>query len=369
MPSLADTLASIPGYGAYVARRQMNEQQPMRELQQAGGVLSLQKIIEQQGQEAQLRKALAESGGDPDAALKAALVSGNVGAASKLSPIIQARETAATRKEAQAQRAQQFVMNLQLRQETLDQRREEFLRRTEDAGERTKFEQWYKGESLKNRQAQDAISNQLRAQGIELQRQGLDLRRDIAGLSDTSVTSPAPQASGESVPAGAIPEGVNAPAATGGSGFFGNIANTVADMVGAGMPYPKVEQGSQALTNLRIRTVTMAQDAIPGRPSNYLMQQLDKLAVQPNSLLMADQRAKVRFEQTRDMLKQEAARMERDILQRPRGYTAAVLAKTRNSHSQLKQLVGEYDTVIQSFEGKGPAVSGSIKPPSGFTLD
>ena len=202
MPSLADTLASIPGYGAYIARRQMNEQQPMQELQQAGAALSLQGILEKQGQEAQLRKALAESGGDPDAALKAALTSGNVGAAAKLSPIIQARETAATRKEAQAQRAQQFIMQLDQRQDVLDQKREEFLQRTEDAKQRTMFEQWYKGESLKNRQAQDAISNQLRAQGIELQRRDMQPLVPIVGPDGKPVLATRELAVGKT-PAGA----------------------------------------------------------------------------------------------------------------------------------------------------------------------
>ena len=73
MPSLADTLASIPGYGAYVARRQMNEQQPMRELQQAGAALSLQKIIEAK----QLQGTIAQAGGNPQRTIDALLASGH----------------------------------------------------------------------------------------------------------------------------------------------------------------------------------------------------------------------------------------------------------------------------------------------------
>ena len=94
MPSLADTLASIPGYGAYVARRQMNEQQPMRELQQAGGVLSLQNILEQQEQQKQFRQTMAQAGGDVEAAMNAALRAGRPDVAARLAPLVEAKRKA-----------------------------------------------------------------------------------------------------------------------------------------------------------------------------------------------------------------------------------------------------------------------------------
>src|SRR3990167_9556215 len=47
MPSLA-SLANIPGYGAYIAKRQMNEQQGMQDLQQASTLLWIKNAIEQQ---------------------------------------------------------------------------------------------------------------------------------------------------------------------------------------------------------------------------------------------------------------------------------------------------------------------------------
>jgi len=47
----------------------------------------------------------------------------------------------------------------------------------------------------------------------------------------------------DAIPASAV---ADIPSATGGSGFFGGIANTIADMIGAPMPYQNVEKATQA---------------------------------------------------------------------------------------------------------------------------
>lgn len=170
------------------------------------------------------------------------------------------------------------------------------------------------------------------------------------------------------VGATAMPADVQGPAATGGSGFFGGMANTVADAFGAQMPYPNVERATQALKNLRVQTITLMQDAVPGRPSNYLMQQIEQLAVTPGSLLQGDQRAEERLSRTREMLATEVARMEREVLSQPRAYTAAQMNKTRQSHGALRQLMAEYDRVLGSFR-KGPQAGATPPPPAGFVPD
>jgi hypothetical protein len=47
MPNLS-ALANIPGYGAYVAKRQMNEQAGMQDLQQMGALMSIQQKMQEQ---------------------------------------------------------------------------------------------------------------------------------------------------------------------------------------------------------------------------------------------------------------------------------------------------------------------------------
>lgn len=352
MPGLAD----IPFLSAYRAREQQNAAQPLQEMQQVSGVMSLQAALQKQQQEQAFRSDLAALG--PNATQEQLA---QVGAKySSPADILKTQQSSLDRKATlEAQKLQ--------RQEMMEYRFDNLSRMELADRQRAEDKALDRAARAAAEQRADTTRRYLGGLIDTARREGIELRRQIAGLSDGGAPAPAPAATPGQT---AVPADIDAPAATGGSGFFGNIANTIADMVGKGMPYPKTEQASQALANLRVRTVTMAQDAIPGRPSNYLMQQLDKLAVQPNSLLMADQRAKVRFEQTRDMLNQEADRMDRDILKRPQSYTKAVLAKARNSHSQIKQLVGEYDAVINSFAPKGPTATGRItQPPPGFTLD
>lgn len=63
--SLSAALANIPGYGAYVAKRQMNEQQPMQELQQASGAMSLMGALQQQAKARQYEEAVSALGANP----------------------------------------------------------------------------------------------------------------------------------------------------------------------------------------------------------------------------------------------------------------------------------------------------------------
>lgn len=80
-------LTNIPGYGAYVARRQMNEQAPLGQLQQATQAMNLAALLRKRDEEAALDTALAEGKGDPEQAIQIALKTGNVQAAQQLAPI------------------------------------------------------------------------------------------------------------------------------------------------------------------------------------------------------------------------------------------------------------------------------------------
>lgn len=90
--SLDGVLANIPGLGGYLAKRQMNEQAPMQDLQQLGALAQLQAQMVSQQQDQQLRGALASSGGDLTKAMQAAIQSGNLAGAAKLAPLIKAQQ-------------------------------------------------------------------------------------------------------------------------------------------------------------------------------------------------------------------------------------------------------------------------------------
>lgn len=64
MPSLENVLASVPGLGGYLAKKQMNEQGAMQEIQQAGGLVGLQQKLQAAQREKALRDEMAGLGAD-----------------------------------------------------------------------------------------------------------------------------------------------------------------------------------------------------------------------------------------------------------------------------------------------------------------
>lgn len=164
---------------------------------------------------------------------------------------------------------------------------------------------------------------------------------------------PEPTGSADLVPGmdrSTLPSDVDYSAATGGTGFAGNLANTVAGAFG-GQYDPEVERAGQGLKNLQVRTQTGLQAAVPGRPSNYLMEQIGALTVSPYSITQGDARARERLSQTRDMIQQELQRMERDILSQPQNFRPSEVSETRLNASQLRGLLADYDTALKSFTG------------------
>ena len=88
---MANPIYNIPGYGAYVAKRQMNEEQPMREMQQAAQALTLRSAIQQEARDRQMRDALAASGGNIEQAMTNAIKAGDLAGAVKLAEISEAQ--------------------------------------------------------------------------------------------------------------------------------------------------------------------------------------------------------------------------------------------------------------------------------------
>ena len=64
MPSLESTLASIPGYGGYLAKGQYNQQREAGELQQAGALVGLHKHLQDQQREQAMRLELSALGSE-----------------------------------------------------------------------------------------------------------------------------------------------------------------------------------------------------------------------------------------------------------------------------------------------------------------
>jgi hypothetical protein len=183
--------------------------------------------------------------------------------------------------------------------------------------------------------------------GYHIVDRGKNTSRYVSGAEPGP--APSGQAQAPGAPSATKPpiqfqEGVGLP------GLAGWVGNTASDLFGGKLPAPEAEKAWQGLTNLQIRTQTSMQASIPGRPSNYLMEQLKRLSVDPGSLTQGPKRAYERLSSTRDMLREEIDRMETDILANPGDFSRKEISDTRANRSQLNTILKNYDTVIESFD-------------------
>ncbi len=154
---------------------------------------------------------------------------------------------------------------------------------------------------------------------------------------------------GEStIPADIVPE-----EATGILGAGRSIANTAFDVVNANLPFPDADRAQNALTDLMTRTQVVGQQGVPGRPSNYLMQQLAVFGVTPNDPFRGDQRSLSRMSQTSSFLAGEIDRLRR-ILNGGR-LTPTKVAQHEDALRNLAALKQDYDVVISRFNAPDDA--------------
>lgn len=179
MPSLQDVLGGVPFLSGYQQQSALNQQQGAQQLQQVGQVMNIQQAMQQQAKqdaaaqrEAQYRAEIQGLGPNPTQE-QLATIGSRYASPDKLMDI---QQKSIDRKTQLEQTASQFAQNLQLRQDELERKREEFNQRATDQKARDEFNQWYKQESLKNQQYLGNLNAQLRMQGLEIQRQGQQLQ-------------------------------------------------------------------------------------------------------------------------------------------------------------------------------------------------
>lgn len=143
----------------------------------------------------------------------------------------------------------------------------------------------------------------------------------------------------------------------GGEGLLKDTINTITDLFGAGMFFPEAAKATSALKRLQVVTQTTLQDAVPGRPSNYLMQRLDKMTVSPANLLQGEQRAQINLKETRDLIATSVNTIDQYLDQ---SLKATTRQKWDLKRRQLKQLQSQYDEIITGFGGG--SATGTISP-------
>jgi hypothetical protein len=149
-------------------------------------------------------------------------------------------------------------------------------------------------------------------------------------------------------------DGVDYPGATGLPGAATSVANTIADMFGGTLPAPERERAAQALTNLATRTQMHLQTAIPGRPSNYLMEMIGGLTLRPNEITVGPQRAAERVRQTRQFVGQTIKEMEEVAGGAgQRRFSREQIAQANLALQSLRPLLADYQTLDEAFTSRG----------------
>jgi hypothetical protein len=171
--------------------------------------------------------------------------------------------------------------------------------------------------------------------------------------------------------AGALPTtGADYRGATGAPGFVAEAANTIVDLFGGrALPAPEAARAAQALQNLDTRTRMFLQSAIPGRPSNYLMEMIGGLTVSPATLSLGPERSRERVQQTTRFL--EATMSELENISRSRGtgqFTQQQIADANLTLNNLRSLLTDYRQLEEAFES-GRAATPAPRARHRGTLD
>lgn len=176
-----------------------------------------------------------------------------------------------------------------------------------------------------------------------------------SGGAPSGAPSPMPTAPPEPVPApqaagapSAVPPGIEPKQATGLQGLVKRGFNIVTDSIGAGLAFPKAQEATEALTTARSILISNVQNEVPGRPSNFTMQDIiGPLAIEPNSVFMGSDRAKIRAQQTSALLDQWISNIEKDVLPGP--YKPDIKQSARQSLQDLYMLRDFYDNIESGF--------------------
>lgn len=147
----------------------------------------------------------------------------------------------------------------------------------------------------------------------------------------------------------ATPTDIDPTAATGGLDLLRNVGNVIADFVGAPIPYPKTQQAKDSLQSLRLRTLSVMQEAGSWRPSVFTSKLLDQVTQQPLQFFKGDAIARSRMADTREMIDAEIRSID-NLLRAP--LRPSDRSQVRQKRESLAALKREYDVIVDAFDKK-----------------
>ena len=135
--------------------------------------------------------------------------------------------------------------------------------------------------------------------------------------------------------------------ATGATGFFGGIANTITDALGWGLQAPEMETADTAIQKLMKEANLVLAAEIPGRPSNYVRQRLQELEINTRSLMEGDARSLLKLSELRDFM---AEQHNQAVWVAGNGaFEQGDRALAARNARQLRLIVNELDTIQQRW--------------------
>ncbi|MEE9158903.1 MAG: hypothetical protein V3U60_11015 [Gammaproteobacteria bacterium] len=163
-----------------------------------------------------------------------------------------------------------------------------------------------------------------------------------------------PAADGETL--SMFPGGIVTPEALGTFGVLKNVTNVLRDTIGLGLGFPEAQEATNALESLNLYTITTMQTDVPGRPSQFLLERIEKLTVKPNNFFQGEERAKSKLTQTKRLIDGEIARIENEVLTQQ--LDPKVRSETNINLTQTKRLSEAYGDLIAGFDKPTDAPAG-----------
>jgi len=139
---------------------------------------------------------------------------------------------------------------------------------------------------------------------------------------------------------------IDVEAATGVRGFLGGAVNTITDALAGRLAIQDEAEASTALNALNVETSTTLQDAVPGRPSNFLLEQFKQIAVTPNSLLQGPADAREKFLRIHDLIERGISAIDESLATGK--LTNPDTSKAVQKRAGLVNLLSQYKQLIDT---------------------
>jgi hypothetical protein len=145
------------------------------------------------------------------------------------------------------------------------------------------------------------------------------------------------------------------------SGVWQSGINAVTDAFNAGNANDPNRMATARMGALATQTKTALQVPIPGRPSNYLLQELERLNIRPNQLFTGQAGAQNRAQALIGVIDGGLSDLSQ-VLNNPASVSNEKYTEYRNSYAQLSQLKAEYQSMLRKLQEANPSSRSANAP-------